>query len=189
LWFATIAVDQMSEIHRSHNQNQFLVSRRARRLLALAAVTLATLGLASDAHAAASLSVTPLTWNVVGLRSNVTPSKLGPDRFPVGSRVCNSSAAGTTTATNVRTRFTFEGTDASTRAGFSLDGGISVDTLGDLAPGACADSYYDVLLEQAKRNIGNFREYFVEAYEDALPSGSSKAQYPPASGTGNTRGL
>ncbi len=182
-------------MHRE-NWTAFARSRRSVRTLALAVVGVATLGLSSDslgltsdAHAAASLSVTPLTWNVVGLRSNVGGSKTGPGRFPVGSRICNSSAAGTTAATDVRTRFTFEGTDASTRAGFSLDGGISVDTLGDLAPGACADSYYNVLLEQRKTNIGNFRQYFVEAYENALPSGSSKAQYPPASGTGSSRGL
>ncbi len=158
-------------------------------------VSVATLGLASDAHAASSLSVTPLTWNVVGLRSNVSNSKPGPDRFPVGSRVCNSSAAGVTTASDVRTRFAFEGNGNSSQSGFSLDNSISIDTLGDLAPGACADSYYNVLLEQSPSNRGHFREYFVEACEGACsdsgtsPSGNSKAQYPPASGTGNTRGL
>ncbi|MFM9127085.1 MAG: hypothetical protein ACKOTA_05940, partial [Solirubrobacterales bacterium] len=96
------------------------------------------------AEAASSLSVTPITWNVIGLRSNVSNSKTGPDRFPIGVRVCNGSASGTTTATNVRTRFAFEGTGNGSQAGFSLDGGVSTDSLGDLAAGECADSYFNV---------------------------------------------
>ena len=48
-----------------------------------------------SASAAANLTVTPLTWNVIGLDSNSPTS--GPYRFPVGARVCNS---GTTAAAN-----------------------------------------------------------------------------------------
>ncbi|NJC95876.1 MAG: hypothetical protein FIB03_05990, partial [Anaerolineae bacterium] len=46
--------------------------------------------------AAANLTITPLTWNVVGLDSNNV--SVGPNNFPVGARVCYSGDA---TATSV----------------------------------------------------------------------------------------
>ncbi|MEJ2447747.1 MAG: hypothetical protein P8Y37_07375, partial [Anaerolineales bacterium] len=39
------------------------------------------------AYAAASLTIEPLTWNVIGLDSNNV--NVGPNNFPVGARVCN----------------------------------------------------------------------------------------------------
>jgi len=50
----------------------------------------------SAAAQAATLTVTPITWNIVGLDSNSPAS--GPYRFPVAARVCNTSG-GATTAT------------------------------------------------------------------------------------------
>ena len=44
-------------------------------------------------HASPTLSVSPLTWNIIGLDSN-SPTA-GPYRFPVGARVCNSSGGAT----------------------------------------------------------------------------------------------
>jgi hypothetical protein len=46
-----------------------------------------------NASAAAMLTITPLTWNVIGLDSNA--ASVGPNDFPVGARVCNT---GTTAA-------------------------------------------------------------------------------------------
>jgi 3D (Asp-Asp-Asp) domain-containing protein len=37
----------------------------------------------------ASLTITPVTWNVVGLDSNNVA--VGPNVFPLGARVCNIS--------------------------------------------------------------------------------------------------
>src|ERR1041384_6627549 len=47
----------------------------------------------------AGLTVTPVTWNVIGLDSNNTSA--GPDTFQVGVRTCNT---GGTTVTNVTGR-------------------------------------------------------------------------------------
>src|SRR5687768_1503802 len=47
------------------------------------------------------LTVTPLTWNIVGLDSN-NPAT-GPNRFPVGARVCNAGAIGFNDVTAVFT--------------------------------------------------------------------------------------
>src|SRR6185295_15034513 len=50
--------------------------------------------------ASAILTVTPLTWNILGLDSNDVTT--GPNEFPVGARVCNT---GSVTATNVTSAF------------------------------------------------------------------------------------
>ena len=39
-------------------------------------------------HAATTLTVTPIAWNVIGLDSN-NPA-VGPANFPIGARVCSS---------------------------------------------------------------------------------------------------
>ena len=49
------------------------------------------------------LTVTPLTWNVIGLDSNDVT--VGPDTFPVGARVCNN---GDSPAVNVQAAFSWD---------------------------------------------------------------------------------
>ena len=99
----------------------------------------------SSAFAAAELEVTPITWDVVGLDSN--DETTGPNKFPVGARVCNTSA--TDTATNVKSGFVFEdGNDPFTGDPYiNLRGGTFpeyTDNGIDLAPGECFDFYYEV---------------------------------------------
>src|SRR5688572_6583278 len=49
----------------------------------------------SSAFAAAVLTVTPITWNVIGLDSNNV--NVGPNHFPIGARVCNTGSPAATT--------------------------------------------------------------------------------------------
>src|SRR5437899_3098803 len=56
---------------------------------------------------AAVLSVTPISWNVVGLDSNNVNA--GPNHYLVGARVTNT---GDTTATNVRASYTWDSSNA-----------------------------------------------------------------------------
>src|SRR5687768_5794597 len=51
-----------------------------------------------------SLSITPITWDIIGLDSN-EPST-GPRNFPVAARVCNTSAADFITTTSVTMSWT-----------------------------------------------------------------------------------
>src|SRR5438105_10193467 len=88
------------------------------------------------AHASPILTITPLTWNVVGLDSN-SPAT-GPDTFPVGARVCNT---GDQTATAVSTDFAFD----SANAFVNLDG-ATTSALGDIAAATCRDSYFQVVV-------------------------------------------
>lgn len=72
------------------------------RLVAAIALFVALIPL--TAHA--SLTVSPLTWNIVGLDSN-TPLN-GPNRFPFGARVCSNVAT-----TNVAVNFVFDSANAN----------------------------------------------------------------------------
>lgn len=88
----------------------------------------------------ASLTVTPITWNVIGLDSN-NPAT-GPNRFPVGARVCNT---GGTNLTGVTALFSWDSANAyvSLRSG-SLSS-ISMPTIG---VGSCSDAYFEVEVDK-----------------------------------------
>ena len=89
--------------------------------------------MAAPVQAAAGLSITPITWNVVGLDSNNVNS--GPNIFPVGVRVCNT---GDSAVTNVTSAFTWDSNDPYIQL---RSGSNASYTLPSLAAGACADFY------------------------------------------------
>src|SRR5215216_922067 len=88
------------------------------------------------ASAAASLTVVPLTWNVIGLDSNNV--NVGPNHFPIGARVCNS---GDTAATNVTANFVWDSANANINNRPGTNTTLSVSSL---AAGACTDFYFEV---------------------------------------------
>lgn len=103
---------------------------------------------------AAALTVTPNTWNVVGLDSN-TPL-FGPNRFPVGAKVC-----GGTPGQNVQVDFFWDSTNPYVYLRPGSANPINV-TLG--ADG-CADAYFEV---EVDKNSGNApfdtnRQYHISA--------------------------
>ena len=128
------------------------ISSIAMRILAVAGLFLGTL---FPLSAAATLTVTPITWNVIGLDSN-SPAT-GPQYFPVGARVCSDVA----TVGGVTSTFVWDSgvtTYIDTRAGT-----LTSLTLGDLAAGACVDAHYEV---QVTRNASSFdktRPYHITA--------------------------
>src|SRR4051812_9356888 len=83
---------------------------------------------------AASLTITPITWNIVGLDSNKPTT--GPKDFPVAVRVCNTGA---TAATNINTTFTWDSTNTYINL---LGPSVLTDTA--LAVGNCADYYFRI---------------------------------------------
>ena len=136
---------------------RFLAARRRVRAAASALVAVGLLlPFVAPIPASASplgLSITPLTWDVVGLDSN-SPAT-GPSVFPVGVRVCNQEA---TTLTGVGTAFTW----TSSNADIALSGS-SAHTLADLAPSSCADDYYNIVVTQASASFGTVRGYSISA--------------------------
>ena len=92
--------------------------------------------------AAASLTLTPLTWNVIGLDSN--DETVGPNIFPVGVRACASGGA----VTNVQADFVWDSANANInlRPG-TLDPTPVPGTT--IASGACKDFYFEVEITRA----------------------------------------
>lgn len=122
---------------------------------------------ATPVRAAAVLSVTPITWNIIGLDSN-SPTT-GPYLFPVGARVCNTS--NTDTATNVKSSFTFsDGLNAYTGGTYInlRTGTLSAYTSSgvSLAPNACMDFYYEVQVTKDANAYNTSRAYYITVTAD-----------------------
>jgi len=104
--------------------------------IALAALLGAIFFTALPALAQPILTITPITWNVVGLDSNDVNS--GPNNFPVGARVCNT---GDSAATNVTSTFVWDSADAfiNLRPG-SLTQFTGADAVASLTAGSCHEA-------------------------------------------------
>ncbi|HRQ23337.1 MAG TPA: hypothetical protein PLF42_07930, partial [Anaerolineales bacterium] len=111
-----------------------------------------------SASAAANLTITPITWNVIGLDSNNVNT--GPNNFPVGARVCNTGDA---PATNVSANFVWDSTNAliDLRPG-SLNP-ISIPALND---GDCYDFYFEVEITRNAAAYYTTRRYHIDVTAD-----------------------
>ena len=124
-----------------------------------------------SSKAAAILEITPITWNVIGLDSNRVND--GPNKFPVGARVCNT---GDTPAANVESTFVWDTSDPfiNLRSGslseFTVSNGYAVSSL---ANGDCYDFYYEVEITRDSNAYDNTREYHITATADGLSSVST----------------
>lgn len=116
---------------------------------------------ASPASAAPVLTITSITWNVVGLDSNNVT--VGPNNFPVGARVCNIDTVDT--ATNVVSTFVWDSTDPyiNLRAG-----SLTTTSVPSLAPGACTDFYYEVTVTRNTAAYNHTRRYHITATANGL---------------------
>ena len=103
------------------------------------------------AHAA--LTVTPITWNVIGLDSNDVNT--GPNNFPVGARVCSNVAT-----TNVSVSYVWDTFNAfiDLRAG-----SLSTVNVPSIGAGACADAYFEVTVVRNASAYNNTRRYHITA--------------------------
>ncbi len=124
----------------------------------VAAVVLALVGFAvwilpgaAPAHAAPSLTVETITWNVIGIDSNDVTT--GPATYPVGIRICNN---GTDPAT--LTTATFAWTTAS--SAIDLDGPATL-ALGTIGAGACRDAYWNVAVARSASSRQTTRSYEI----------------------------
>ena len=131
----------MSNIHRG-------IWNRVRQVSLL---LLLGMGLPAAAHAA--LTVTPLTWNIVGLDSN-SPTA-GPKNFPIGARICSNTAT-----INVAASFVFDSANANINL---RPGSLSTLNFASIAAGACIDAYFEVEVNQVAAAYDTTRRYHVTA--------------------------
>jgi uncharacterized repeat protein (TIGR01451 family) len=116
--------------------------------------------LTSPASAAASLSITPNTWNVVGLDSNDVTD--GPNEFLAGIRICNTGDAA---ASNVVATFVWD--TAATYVNLQPGSG-STRTLGSLASGACTNAYFNIEITRNTNAYDTARRFHISATADGL---------------------
>ncbi|MCA1594470.1 MAG: hypothetical protein LC754_17955 [Acidobacteria bacterium] len=114
------------------------------------------LGVLGAQSAYAQLSVTPVTWNVIGLDSN-NPNT-GPDTFQVGARACNTGGA---TLNNLAGTFFWD----SLNPYVNLSGPIT-NSVRSLAAGACVDLYYPVTVTRTSLAHNTARRYHITVVAD-----------------------
>jgi uncharacterized repeat protein (TIGR01451 family) len=105
-------------------------------------------------EAAAITSITPVTWNVVGLDSNSPMA--GPNRFPVGARVCSSDAE-----TDFPVNFHWESDSDPTY--INLTSSSPNPARIDIPAGGCADAYFEVEVLRSAASFEKARGYYIEA--------------------------
>jgi hypothetical protein len=113
------------------------------------------LALLAPVLANATLTVTPITFNVVGLDSN-TPAS-GPKFFPVGVRVCSNVAT-----TNVTTTWVWDSANANINLRTGSLGSIFFPAIA-AGPAGCRDAYFEIEITQVPAAFDTARRYHVTA--------------------------
>lgn len=111
----------------------------------------------------AGLTITPVTWNVIGLDSNNTAT--GPDTYQIGARVCNTGGAA---VTNVVATFVWD----SVNIYVNVTGNNPI-TLSSLAAGACTDFYFPVTITRTTLAYNTARRYHITASGTAVATVST----------------
>lgn len=132
------------------------------------------LGSPNVVFAAASLTITPITWNVVGLDSNNV--NVGPNNFPVGARVCNTGDAvlgeliadfvWDDTPVGPYTPSPFINLRPDSLAAINLSGLAA----GTVAAPSCTDFYFEVSVERDADAYETTRRYTIQVRSgEAIP--------------------
>lgn len=111
------------------------------------------------------ITITPITWNVVGLDHN--KPQTGPDTFPVGVRIEN---IGTETATNVEADFIWD--SANNYLNLHPNTPPTLPE-GNLEPGQRMDLHFYVIVTRNKKAFDTARRYHITATADGIGSVST----------------
>jgi uncharacterized repeat protein (TIGR01451 family) len=122
-------------------------------------------GVCGVQSAYAGLTITPVTWNVVGLDSNKTTD--GPDTFQIGARVCN---AGGTAVNGIIGDFIWDSSN-----GFINLSGASTLNVSSLNAGACVDLYYPVTVTRTSSAYDTSRRYHISVSATGVSTISTPA--------------
>jgi len=130
------------------------------RLVLLPLLFLLVLGWQS---AQAQINITPTTWNIIGLDSNDV--NIGPNTFQAGARACNTGGA---TLNNLRAEFFWD----SANPYINLSG-PNVIMWRSLAPGACVDFYYPVIVTRTAAAFFTARRFRITIGADGVAAVST----------------
>ncbi len=98
--------------------------------------------LAGAQAARAHVTVTPVTWNIIGLDSNKYSLGVGPDTFQIGARACNTGA---TAVSNITGTFFWDSANPYINLASTTTNPV---TYASLAAGACTDFYFPVTVSR-----------------------------------------
>src|SRR2546429_1194029 len=134
---------------------EFLRRAFRRRKLCLLRISLLAMfiGVCGVQTAYAGLTITPVSWNVIGLDSN--DQTAGPDTYQIGARVCNTGGAA---VSNVVGTFVWD----STNVFINLSGNNPI-TFTSLNAGACTDFYFPVTITRTSLAYNATRGYHITA--------------------------
>jgi len=121
------------------------------------------LGLAVSAPAVAAYTVTPVTWNIIGLDSN-TPTT-GPNRFPVGARVCGGTPGASDTAT-----LTWDAGGTDTGVYIYLRAGSANPVTFTFGTDGCADAFFEVEVNKTALAYDQTRRYHITSGGVSTPT-------------------
>jgi mucin-19 len=158
----------MNRLSDQFNRNKFIVTSFLIAILLFIQVSPII-----PVQAAAVLSVTPITWNVVGLDSNNV--NVGPNNFPVGARVCNTGDA----ASNVTATFVWDnggdlyneptsyinlrtGSLSSLTTSASAGNPAGYLAAGTAANPTCADFYFEVSVTRNSLAYDTTRRFHID---------------------------
>ncbi len=126
--------------------------------------TLVLVGICLAAPALGQLTITPITWDVVGLDSN-RPLTSGPELFPVGAQVCSATAT-----TDVDVDFVWpdgngSGWDFGTGDPYInlRSGSLTSLTFASIGAGECVDAYFELRVTRDAAAFEQSREYVINA--------------------------
>ena len=92
--------------------------------------------------ARAQLTVTPVTWNVIGLDHNGYAQGDGPDTFQIGARACNTGA---TAVSNITGTFFWDTSNPYINLSTTTTNPV---TYNSLPAGTCTDFYFPVTISR-----------------------------------------
>ena len=115
------------------------------------------------AGARAGITVTPTTWNIIGLDSNNVNQ--GPNTFQVGARACNT---GPGALSNVTANFVWDSNNT-----YINIFGASAFQVRSLAAGSCTDFYFTVVVTRITAARSTARRYHIEVSADGFAAVST----------------
>ncbi len=149
-----------------HRANQSLKQSLSALSAMLLAASALLFGAVTAQAAPVALTVTHIGWDVVGLDSNDVTD--GPNTFPQGYRVCNTSTD--TAATNVEADWLWN----SHNPLINLDGNTNRE-LGTIAANSCVDIYWTVTVTRDATAYDTSRVYAVTV-NDGTATANTGAQ-------------
>jgi hypothetical protein len=116
-------------------------------------------------EAAQEFDIKIISWDIIGLDSNQPAS--GPNRFPVGARVCNT---GDTPSASVTVTLNWD--SANSYIDLYPNPAANQITLNPIGVGSCSDAYFEVDVDRDSNAYETWRQYHITA-SDGVASAST----------------